>query len=194
MDQIYELLAITLGAILANNFIFSQFLGICPFLGVSKKVDTAVGMGIAVTFVMGLASAVCYAVNEFVLVRFGLEYMQTVTFILVIASLVQFVEMFLQKAVPTLYQALGVDLPLITTNCAILGIALINVTKNYDFIDSVANSIGTSLGYTMAILLFSCIRERLDEDALPKCLRSLPIALITASCMSISMMGMSGIH
>ena len=111
MDQIYELLAITLGAILANNFIFSQFLGICPFLGVSKKVDTAVGMGIAVTFVMGLASAVCYAVNEFVLVRFGLEYMQTVTFILVIASLVQFVEMFLQKSMPSLYTALGVYLP-----------------------------------------------------------------------------------
>ena len=141
MDQIYELLAITLGAILANNFIFSQFLGICPFLGVSKKVDTAVGMGIAVTFVMGLASAVCYAVNEFVLVRFGLEYMQTVTFILVIASLVQFVEMFLQKSMPSLYTALGVYLPLITTNCAVLGVVLLNVQNNYNFISSVVYGI-----------------------------------------------------
>ena len=130
MDQIYELLAITLGAILANNFIFSQFLGICPFLGVSKKVDTAVGMGIAVTFVMGLASAVCYAVNEFVLVRFGLEYMQTVTFILVIASLVQFVEMFLQKSMPSLYTALGIYLPLITTNCAVLGVVLLTTSSS----------------------------------------------------------------
>ena len=121
MDQITNLLAIMLGAILANNFIFSQFLGICPFLGVSKKVDTAVGMGIAVTFVMGLASAVCYVVNQFVLIKFGLEYMQTVTFILVIASLVQFIEMFLQKSMPSLYTALGIYLPLITTNCAVLG-------------------------------------------------------------------------
>ena len=129
MDQIYELLAIMLGAILANNFIFSQFLGICPFLGVSKKVDTAVGMGIAVTFVMGLASAVCFAVNKFVLIPLDLGYMQTVAFILVIASLVQFIEMFLQKSMPSLYTALGVYLPLITTNCAVLGVVLVNVQK-----------------------------------------------------------------
>ena len=127
MDQLHELLVITLGAILANNFIFSQFLGICPFLGVSKKVDTAVGMGIAVTFVMGLASAITWVVNEFILVRFGLMYMQTVAFILVIASLVQFIEMFLQKSMPSLYTALGVYLPLITTNCAVLGVALLNI-------------------------------------------------------------------
>ena len=158
MDQIYELLAITLGAILANNFIFSQFLGICPFLGVSKKVDTAVGMGIAVTFVMVLASAVCYAVNEFVLVRFGLEYMQTVTFILVIASLVQFVEMFLQKSMPSLYTALGVYLPLITTNCAVLGVVLLNVQNNYNFISSVVYGITGGLGFLLAIVLFASIR------------------------------------
>ena len=127
MDQIYQLLAIMLGAILANNFIFSQFLGICPFLGVSKKVDTAVGMGIAVTFVMGLASAVCFLVNNYVLIPLGLGYMQTVAFILVIASLVQFIEMFLQKSMPSLYTALGVYLPLITTNCAVLGVVLLNV-------------------------------------------------------------------
>ena len=137
MDQITNLLAIMLGAILANNFIFSQFLGICPFLGVSKKVDTAVGMGIAVTFVMGLASAVCYVVNQFVLIKFGLEYMQTVTFILVIASLVQFIEMFLQKSMPSLYTALGIYLPLITTNCAVLGVVLLNVQNSYGFIESV---------------------------------------------------------
>ena len=130
MDQIYELLAITLGAILANNFIFSQFLGCCPFLGVSKKVDTAVGMGIAVTFVMGLASAVCYVVNALVLIPLDLEYMQTVAFILVIAALVQFIEMFLQKAMPSLYTALGIYLTLITTNCAVLGVVLLNVQNN----------------------------------------------------------------
>ena len=136
MDQIYELLAITLGAILANNFIFSQFLGCCPFLGVSKKIDTAVGMGIAVTFVMGLASAVCYVVNTFILIPFDLGYMQTVAFILVIAALVQFIEMFLQKSMPSLYTALGVYLPLITTNCAVLGVVLLNVQNNYNFIFS----------------------------------------------------------
>ena len=189
MDQIYELLAITLGAILANNFIFSQFLGICPFLGVSKKVDTAVGMGIAVTFVMGLASAVCYAVNEFVLVRFGLEYMQTVTFILVIASLVQFVEMFLQKSMPSLYTALGVYLPLITTNCAVLGVVLLNVQNNYNFISSVVYGITGGL----AIVLFASIRERLVFADYPKAFEGFPIALVTAGLMALAFMGFSGL-
>ena len=152
MDQIYQLLAIMLGAILANNFIFSQFLGICPFLGVSKKVDTAVGMGIAVTFVMGLASAVCFLVNNYVLIPLGLGYMQTVAFILVIASLVQFIEMFLQKSMPSLYTALGVYLPLITTNCAVLGVVLLNVQNNYNFISSVVYGITGGLGF----LLPSC--------------------------------------
>ena len=161
MDQITNLLAIMLGAILANNFIFSQFLGICPFLGVSKKVDTAVGMGIAVTFVMGLASAVCYVVNQFVLIKFGLEYMQTVTFILVIASLVQFIEMFLQKSMPSLYTALGIYLPLITTNCAVLGVVLLNVQNSYGFIESVVYGITGGLGFLLAIVLFASIRERL---------------------------------
>ena len=169
MDQITNLLAIMLGAILANNFIFSQFLGICPFLGVSKKVDTAVGMGIAVTFVMGLASAVCYVVNQFVLIKFGLEYMQTVTFILVIASLVQFIEMFLQKAMPSLYTALGVYLPLITTNCAVLGVVLLNVQNGYNFIESVVYGITGGLGFLLAIVLFASIRERLVFADYPKC-------------------------
>ena len=193
MDQIYELLAITLGAILANNFIFSQFLGICPFLGVSKKVDTAVGMGIAVTFVMGLASAVCYAVNEFVLVRFGLEYMQTVTFILVIASLVQFVEMFLQKSMPSLYTALGVYLPLITTNCAVLGVVLLNVQNNYNFISSVVYGITGGLGFLLAIVLFASIRERLGVADYPKAFEGFPIALVTAGLMALAFMGFSGL-
>lgn len=193
MDQIYELLAITLGAILANNFIFSQFLGICPFLGVSKKVDTAVGMGIAVTFVMGLASAVCYAVNEFVLVRFGLEYMQTVTFILVIASLVQFVEMFLQKSMPSLYTALGVYLPLITTNCAVLGVVLLNVQNNYNFISSVVYGITGGLGFLLAIVLFASVRERLEFAKCPKCFEGFPIALVAASLISLAFLGFSGL-
>lgn len=193
MDQIYELLAITLGAILANNFIFSQFLGICPFLGVSKKVDTAVGMGIAVTFVMGLASAVCYAVNEFVLVRFGLEYMQTVTFILVIASLVQFVEMFLQKSMPSLYTALGVYLPLITTNCAVLGVVLLNVQNKYNFIESLVYGVTGGLGFLLAIVLFAGVRERNVFADCPKCFEGFPIALVTAGLMALSFMGFSGL-
>ena len=193
MDQIFEILAISLGAILANNFIFSQFLGCCPFLGVSKKIDTAVGMGIAVTFVMGLASAVCYAVNEFVLVRFDLEYMQTVAFILVIAALVQFIEMFLQKAMPALYTALGVYLPLITTNCAVLGVVLLNVQNNYNFISSVVYGITGGLGFLLAIVLFASIREKLVFADYPENWEGFPIALMTAGLMALAFMGFSGL-
>ena len=193
MDQIYELLAITLSAILANNFIFSQFLGICPFLGVSKKVDTAVGMGIAVTFVMGLASAITWAVQRFVLDPFGLGYMQTVAFILVIASLVQFIEMFLQKAMPALYTALGVYLPLITTNCAVLGVAILNINSNYNFIESVVYGITGGLGCLLAIVLFASIRERLVFADYPKSFEGFPIALVTAGLMALSFMGFSGL-
>ena len=191
--EIFKLLSITLGAILANNFIFSQFLGCCPFLGVSKKVDTAVGMGIAVPFVMGLASAVCYVVDEFVLGRFGLDYMQTVAFILVIASLVQFIEMFLQKAMPALYTALGVYLPLITTNCAVLGVVLLNVQNGYNFIESVVYGITGGLGFLLAIVLFASIRERLVFADYPKCWDGFPIALITAGLMALAFMGFSGL-
>ena len=193
MDQIYQLLAIMLGAILANNFIFSQFLGICPFLGVSKKVDTAVGMGIAVTFVMGLASAVCFLVNNYVLIPLGLGYMQTVAFILVIASLVQFIEMFLQKSMPSLYTALGVYLPLITTNCAVLGVVLQNVQNNYNFISSVVYGITGGLGFLLAIVLFASIRERLVFADYPKCWDGFPIALVTAGLMALAFMGFSGL-
>ena len=193
MDQIYQLLAIMLGAILANNFIFSQFLGCCPFLGVSKKVDTAVGMGVAVTFVMGLASAVCFVVNKYILIPLDLAYMQTVAFILVIASLVQFIEMFLKKSMPALYTALGVYLPLITTNCAVLGVVLLNVQNGYNFIESVVYGITGGLGFLLAIVLFASIRERLVFADYPKCWDGFPIALITAGLMALAFMGFSGL-
>ena len=191
--EIFKLLSITLGAILANNFIFSQFLGCCPFLGVSKKVDTAVGMGVAVTFVMGLASAVCFVVNKYILIPLDLAYMQTVAFILVIASLVQFIEMFLQKAMPALYTALGVYLPLITPICAVLGVVLLNVQNGYNFIESVVYGITGGLGFLLAIVLFASIRERLVFADYPKCWDGFPIALITAGLMALAFMGFSGL-
>ena len=191
--EIFKLLSITLAAILTNNFIFSQFLGCCPFLGVSKKVDTAVGMGVAVTFVMGLASAVCFVVNKFILIPLDLAYMQTVAFILVIASLVQFIEMFLQKAMPSLYTALGVYLPLITTNCAVLGVVLLNVQNNYNFIESVIYGITGGLGFLLAIVLFASIRERLVFADYPKNWEGFPIALVTAGLMALAFMGFSGL-
>ena len=188
-----SLLSISLGAILINNFIFSQFLGCCPFLGVSQKVDTAVGMGLAVTFVMGLASAVCFVVNKYILIPLDLAYMQTVAFILVIASLVQFIEMFLQKAMPALYTALGVYLPLITTNCAVLGVVLQNTQNSYDFIQSVVYGVTGGLGFLLAIVLFASIRERLVFADYPKCWDGFPIALITAGLMALAFMGFSGL-
>ena len=192
--EIFKLLSITLGAILANNFIFSQFLGCCPFLGVSKKVDTAVGMGVAVTFVMGLASAVCFVVNKYILIPLDLAYMQTVAFILVIASLVQFIEMFLQKAMPALYTALGVYLPLITTNCAVLGVALLNTQNEYNFIESVVFGITGGLGFLLAIFLFAAIREQLEVSSEnPKAFDGFPIALVTAGLIALAFMGFSGL-
>lgn len=191
--MITSILAISLGAILTNNFILVQFLGICPFMGVSKKLDTAVGMGAAVTFVMGLASAVTWAVDTFLLQPMGLEYMQTVAFILVIASLVQFIEMFLQKSVPALYTALGVYLPLITTNCAVLGVAQANITSGYNFIESVTYGITGGLGFLLAIVLFASIRERLEFADSPKCFEGFPLALVTAGLMALAFMGFSGL-
>ena len=187
-----SLLAISLGAILANNFIFAQFLGICPFLGVSKKIDTAVGMGGAVTFVMALASAFCFFINK-LLVSLDLAFMQTVAFILVIASLVQFVEMFLKKFVPTLYTALGVYLPLITTNCAVLGVALLNVQNDYNFIESVVYGITGGLGFLLAIFLFAAVREQTEFSETPKSFEGFPIALVTAGLIALAFMGFSGL-
>ena len=191
--QVTRLLAISLGAILTNNFIFSQFLGICPFLGVSKKSDTAIGMGIAVTFVMGLASAITYAVN-LILVKLGLEFMQTVAFILVIAALVQFIEMFLKKSMPSLYTALGIYLPLITTNCAVLGVALLNVQNEYNFIESVVYGITGGLGFLLAIYLFATVRERTEYADYPKSFEGFPIALITSGLLALAFMGFSGLE
>ena len=190
--SVTTLLAISLGAILTNNFIFAQFLGICPFLGVSKKIDTAIGMGAAVTFVMGLASAFCYLINM-VLVSLHLEFMQTVAYILVIAGLVQFVEMFLKKNIPTLYTALGVYLPLITTNCAVLGVVLVNVQKGYNFLLSVVNGAAGGLGFTVAIVLFASVRERVNRADCPACFRGFPIALISAGLLALAFMGFSGL-
>ncbi len=191
--QVTRLLAISLGAILTNNFIFSQFLGICPFLGVSKKSDTAIGMGLAVTFVMGIASAITYAVN-LILVRLGLEFMQTVAFILVIAALVQFIEMFLKKSMPSLYTALGIYLPLITTNCAVLGVALLNVQNEYNFIESVVYGITGGLGFLLAIYLFATVRERTEFADYPKSFEGFPIALITSGLLALAFMGFSGLE
>ena len=191
--DITKLLSISLGAILVNNFILVQFLGICPFMGVSKKMDTAMGMGFAVIFVMGLASALCYPVNV-LLMKLDLEYMQTVAFILVIAALVQFVEMFLKKSMPSLYEALGVYLPLITTNCAVLGVVLLNVQEGYNFIESVVYGITGGVGFLLAIVLFASIRERLQFSEPPKAFQRFPIALITAGLMALSFMGFSGLQ
>lgn len=190
--KVTELLAIALGAILTNNFIFSQFLGICPFMGVSKKIDTAVGMGAAVTFVMGLASALCYPVNK-LLDNLGLGFMQTVAFILVIAGLVQFVEMFLKKNIPTLYAALGVYLPLITTNCTILGVTILNIDNGYDFAESIVCAAGAGIGFLVAMVLFSGVRRRVEEAVTPKCFEGLPITLVAAAVTSLSFMGFGGI-
>ena len=186
------ILGILIAALLSQNFILVKFYGICPFMGVSKKIDTALGMGVAVTFVMALASAVCWAVN-LLLVNLGLEYMQTVSFILVIASLVQVVEMFLKKAVPTLYKALGVFLPLITTNCAVLGVVLINVQEGYNLLISTVNGAAGGLGFTLAIVLFASVRERVDKAEPPECFKGFPIALITAGLLALAFMGFSGL-
>ena len=186
------IIGIILSALLSQNFILVKFYGICPFMGVSKKIDTAVGMGMAVTFVMALASAACYLIN-LLLVMLGLEYMQTVAFILVIAALVQVVEMFLKKFVPALYKALGVFLPLITTNCAVLGVVLVYVQAGYNFLLSVVNGAAGGLGFTLAIVLFASVRERVDKTDCPECFKGFPIALIAAGLLALAFMGFSGL-
>ena len=186
------IVGIILSALLSQNFILVKFYGICPFMGVSKKIDTALAMGMAVTFVMALASAACYLIN-LLLVMLGLEYMQTVAFILVIAALVQVVEMFLKKFVPALYQALGVFLPLITTNCAVLGVVLVNVQEGYNFLLSVVNGAAGGLGFTLAIVLFASVRERVDKTDCPECFKGFPIALIAAGLLALAIMGFSGL-
>ena len=182
-----------ISCVLTNNFIFSKFLGCCPFLGVSSKVETAASMGIAVTFVMTLASLFAYMVNAWILVPLHLEYMQTIAFILVIASLVQFVEMFLKKSMPAIYSALGIYLPLITTNCAVLGVAILNVDNGYNLLESTFNGFCAAAGFGLAMILFSCIRERLALVNMPKWMNGFPGALITAGLMAIAFMGFGGL-
>ena len=186
-------LAILLTGILTENFVLSKFLGICPFLGVSKKLNTAVGMGAAVIFVMVLSTAVTYPINQFLLVKNGLEYLQTLVFILVIAALVQLVEIALKKFLPALYNSLGIYLPLITTNCAVLGVVLLNIDKSYSFWQSIVNSLGAGLGFMLAMVLFAGVRERLESCEVPKFLQGLPITLIAASLVSVSFLGFTGI-
>ncbi len=189
-----EILSLAVASILVNNYILVQFLGCCSFFGVSKKTDTAIGMGMAVVFVMALASAVTWAVQYFILEPLDLQYMQTIAFILVIATLVQFVEMFMKKSMPALYSALGIFLPLITTNCAVLGAAISNIDNSYSFIGSMVYGVGSGLGYTLAIVLFSSIRERLDATSkCPKCFEGFPIALVSAALLAMSFMGFSGL-
>ena len=188
-----ELIGIIIVAIFVNNVVFSQFLGICPFLGVSKKVDTALGMGFAVMFVLTMATIVTLIVQKGILEQFGLEYLQTITFILVIASLVQMVEIILKKTSPSLYQALGVFLPLITTNCVILGVAILVIQKDYNLLESVIYAVATAIGYAMALIIFSSIREQLALTKVPKTMQGVPIALITAGVIAMAFMGFSGI-
>ncbi len=194
------LIAIALTSIFVQNFVLVKFYGICPFLGVSKKLDTALGMGMAVTFVMTLASIMTWLCQKFILVPLGIEYMQTIAFIVIIAALVQFVEMFLQKSIPSLYSALGIYLPLITTNCAVLGVALLNVRTasvisaegSYTLIETIVNGFSAGIGFMLAIVLFAGVRERLESSDVPKALEGMPIALISASLLAIAFLGFTG--
>lgn len=188
-----NLFSLFIGAFLINNIIFAKFLGICPFLGVSKKIDTAVGMGIAVTFVIALASIITWLLQKLVLDKLGLEYLQTISFILVIAALVQLVEMFLKKSAPALYNALGVYLPLITTNCAVLGVTILNIQEGYNLIETLVHSIAAPLSFLLAIVLFAGVREKLELSDIPEALKGFPIALITAGLMSMAFLGFSGL-
>ncbi len=187
------LIAIVIGAIFVNNVVLSQFLGICPFLGVSSKVETSLGMGMAVTFVMALAAIVTWCLQNYILIPFGIEYMQTIVFILVIAALVQMVEIVLKKVSPALYQALGIFLPLITTNCAVLGVAILMVQKDFSLITGVIYAVATAVGFALALVLFAGIRERLDVEDVPQALRGVPIALITASLLAMAFMGFANV-
>ena len=188
-----ELLLIGIGSALVNNVVLSQFMGLCPFLGVSKKIDTALGMGGAVIFVLTLSSLVTSLIYQFILIPSNMEYLQTIVVILVIAALVQFVEMFLKKTMPALYQSLGVYLPLITTNCAVLGVALVNVQKSYNVIQGTVNGLATAIGFTISITLMAGIREKIEYNDIPKSFQGFPIVLLTAGLMAIAFFGFSGL-
>lgn len=187
------LISIFLAAILTNNFVLCQFLGICPFLGVSKKVDTAVGMSVAVIFVMVLATAVTWPIQIYILNPNGLAYLQTIVFILIIAALVQFVEIFLKKSIPSLYSALGIYLPLITTNCAVLGVTVLNIDEGYTFIESIVNTVGSGIGFLVAMVIFAGVRGRMETSDVPKFLQGLPIVLVAAAIVACSFLGFGGL-
>ena len=191
--MVKELLVILISSSLVSNVVLSQFLGLCPFLGVSKKTNTAAGMGAAVIFVITLASAVAGVIYKYVLEKLGITYLQTIVFILVIAALVQFVEMFLKKFMPSLYQALGVYLPLITTNCAVLGIALTNVQKKYGILTGIVNGFATAVGFTVSIVILAGIREKMEYNEIPESFKGMPIVLVTAGLMAIAFCGFSGL-
>ena len=193
MDYVLSLILIIMVAIFVNNVVLAQFLGICPFLGVSKKVDTASGMGMAVTAVLVVATIVTYLLQVYVLNAFGLQYLQTIAFILVIAALVQMIEIILKKTMPALYQALGVFLPLITTNCCILGVAILVIQKDYDLLEGIVYALSTGIGFLLAMVLFAGLREQLDLVDVPKAFRGVPIALVTASLLAMAFMGFSGV-
>ena len=193
MENVKELLVILIGSSLVSNVVLSQFLGLCPFLGVSRKTNTAAGMGAAVIFVITLASAVAGVIYRYVLVRFHVDYLETIVFILVIAALVQFVEMFLRKAMPALYEALGVYLPLITTNCAVLGVAITNVQKEYGILTGIVNGFATAVGFTIAIVILAGIREKLEYNDIPESFKGMPTVLLTAGLMAIAFCGFSGL-
>lgn len=193
MSEATKIILIAVSAALVNNVVLSQFLGLCPFLGVSKNMKSAAGMGVAVIFVIAISSAVASLIYQFILTPLHIEYLQTIVFILVIAALVQFVEMFLKKAMPALHKTLGVYLPLITTNCAVLGVALNNVTDNYNFLESVVNGVGTAVGFTIAIVILAGIREKIEDNDIPAPFQGMPIVLLTAGLMSIAFMGFFGL-
>ncbi len=193
METVKELLVILIGSSLVSNVVLSQFLGLCPFLGVSKKTNTAAGMGVAVIFVITLASAVAGLMYRFILQPLHIEYLQTICFILVIAALVQFVEMFLRKAMPALYKALGVYLPLITTNCAVLGVALTNVQKEYGILEGIVNGFATAVGFTVAIVILAGLREKTEYNDIPESFKGMPAVLLTAGLMAIAFCGFSGL-
>lgn len=193
MDTVKDLLLVLISSSLVSNVVLSEFLGLCPFLGVSKKVKTAAGMGTAVIFVITLSSAVTGVIYKFILQKFGIEYLQTIVFILVIAALVQFVEMFLKKAMPALYEALGVYLPLITTNCAVLGVAITNVQEEYDILTGVVNGFATALGFTIAIIILAGIREKIEYNDVPESFKGMPTVLLTAGLMAIAFSGFAGL-
>ncbi|RLC51286.1 MAG: electron transport complex subunit RsxA [Candidatus Cloacimonadota bacterium] len=193
MEFIGKLFAMAIAAIFVQNFVLARFLGLCPYIGVSKKVDSAIGMGMAVIFVMTMASTITWIIQTYLLIPLNIEYLQTIAFILTIASLVQLVEMIIQKTAPALYKALGVFLPLITTNCAVLGVAILNINEKYTFIESILNGLFAGLGFTLVLVLMAGIREKLEKAELPRSMKGMPIAMIVAGCMALAFFGFAGL-